>query len=350
LLGPLLVLSGIGWYIVTSGRFATTDNAYVRADVISIAAEVAGRVIEVAVNENQRVQSGDLLFRIDPQPYELAIDELKAQIVAVSQYLDSSREGYNAAVADLDSKRADTEHAMKILRRIEDLRAKGVASQESLDDAVNGVETARADQDAAAAQVAKALAMLSGDPETPLQELAGYKVIQARLARAELDLARTVIRAPADGVVGKQKLQAGDYVNIGQPVMPLITENIWVDANLKETDMTWVRTGQPASFTVDAYPHQKWEAEVESISPASSASFSVLPAENATGNWVKVVQRIPVRLRIKTTQSSPDLLRAGMSAVVKIDTGSGHSPWDRWLGANTHAAQNLVNASGGAGR
>jgi len=333
LLGPLLVLAGVGWYVFTSGRYASTDNAYLRADVITVASEVAGRVLEVYVHENQHVRAGDILFRIDSRPYELAIDELRAQATAAGQYLDSSREGYNAALADLDARRSDLEHARKILNRIEDLRTKGVASQESLDDAVNGVETARADQDAAAAEVAKALAMLSGDARTPLDELAVYRIIQARLARAELDLDHTVIRAPSDGTVGKQSLQPGDYLNIGQAAMPLVTENIWVDANFKETDMTWVYVGQKASFTLDTYPRRKWQAEVASISPASSAMFSVLPAENATGNWVKVVQRIPVRLRIVTPQSAEAELRAGMSAVVKIDTGSGHTPLERWFGA-----------------
>jgi len=331
--GPILAAVAVGWYVFTSGRFATTDNAYVRADVITIASEVAGRVVEVAVRENQRVEEGDLLFRIDPEPYELAIKELHAMADAVAQYLDSSRDGYDAALADLDSKSADLKHALQLFQRIEDLRTKGVASQESLDDAINEVETARADRDSAIASVARSRTLLGGDPETPLQDLPGYKVIMARLSRAELDLAHTVVRAPANGIVGKKKLQPGDYINIGQPALPLVAGDIWLEANLKETDMTWVRPGQRAVFSVDAYPGMEWPAEVASISPASSAMFSVLPAENATGNWVKVVQRIPVRLQIPNPRASGAELRAGMSAEVKIDTGKGHTLADRWMDA-----------------
>jgi len=344
--GPVLAVAGVAWYVFTSGRFATTDNAYVRANVITIASEVAGRVVEVAVDENQRVQAGDLLYRIDPEPFELAVTELHAMADAVAQYLDSSRDGYDAALADLDSKNADLKHALQLFQRIEDLRAKGVASQESLDDATNEVETTRADRDAAIASVAKAKTLLGGDPQTPLQDLPGYKVIMARLTKAQLDLSHTVVRAPADGVIGRKKLEAGDFLNVGQPAMPLVTDDIWLEANFKETDMTWVRPGQTAVFSVDAYPGPEWQAEVASISPASSAIFSVLPAENATGNWVKVVQRIPVRLRIINPRASDVNLRAGMSAEVKIDTGRGHTLTDRWFGAESRADRNWAGNGG----
>ncbi len=215
MLGPAVVLAGGIWYAFTSGRYVSTDNAYLHADIITIAPEVAGRVAEVAVHENQRVLAGDVLFRIDPKPYELAVNELHAQAAAVGEYLNSSRDSYAAALADLESKRADLKHELQLYRRIEDLRAKGVVSQESLDDAANAVETARADRDAAAALVAKAKTLLGGDAATPMDQLAGYKVIEARLARAMLDLEHTVVRAPMAGVVGKDTLQAGDYVISG---------------------------------------------------------------------------------------------------------------------------------------
>jgi membrane fusion protein, multidrug efflux system len=337
ILGPAIVVAGGAWYVIVSGRYESTDNAYLRADIITIASEVAGRVIAVEVRENQRVQAGDVLFRIDPRPYQLAVNELNAQAVAIGEYLNSSRDGYAAALADIESKAADLKHELQLYRRIEDLRAKGVVSQESLDDAANAVETARADRDAAIAIAAKAKTLLGGDAETPVQHLAAYQVVQARLARAELDLTHAVVRAPVDGVIGKETLQPGDFLNIGQPAMPLVTENVWVDANFKETEMTWVRPGQKAVLSVDAYPGREWQAEVASISPASSAMFSVLPAQNATGNWVKVVQRIPVRLRILAPLSDDGMLRAGMSAKVEIDTGSGHTLAERWFGAGDWA-------------
>jgi len=340
ILGPAVVLAGGTWYVFTQGRYQSTDNAYLNADVITIASEVAGRITAVEVQENQRVHAGDVLFRIDPKPFELAISELKAQALAISDYLNSSRDSYTAALADLSSKRSDLKHELQLYQRIKDLRAKGVASQESLDDALNKVETARADRDAAIAMAAKAKTLLGGDSETPTQDMAAYQIIKARMAKAQLDLSHTVVRAPADGVIGKKSLQAGDYVNVGQAAIPLVSDTVWVDANFKETEMTWIRTGQKASLTVDAYPGRKWQAEVSSISPASSAKFSVLPAQNATGNWVKVVQRIPVRLRILTPQMDDAVLRAGMSAEVTIDTGGGHTLANLWFGT----------ASGNTGR
>jgi len=329
---PAAVLAGGAWYLISQGRFESTDNAYLNADIISIAPEVAGRVVAVEARENQHVNAGDVLFRIDAQPYELAVAELNAQALAISDYLNSSRDSYAAALADLSSKDAYLKHELQLYHRIEDLYAKGVASQEDLDDATNSVATARADRDAASAMAAKAKTLLGGDSDTPNEQLAAYQMVQARLARAQLDLSRAVVRAPIDGVIGKMTLQVGDYVNVGQVTLPLVTENIWVDANFKETQMTWVREGQKAMLSVDAYPGQEWQAEVVSLSPASSGVFSVLPAQNATGNWVKIVQRIPVRLRILSTQTDDVILRAGMSAVVRIDTGRGHTLADRWLG------------------
>jgi membrane fusion protein (multidrug efflux system) len=164
-------------------------------------------------------------------------------------------------------------------------------------------------------------------------------MIEARLEKSNLDLARTVVRAPAGGVIGRQTLQSGDFLAVGQAAMPLVTDNLWVDANFKETDMTWLRPGQSATLSVDTYPGREWQAQVASISPASSAMFSVLPAQNATGNWVKVVQRIPVRLNILTPQSDDAVLRAGMSAEIVIDTGSGHTLADRWFAGDEGQAQ-----------
>jgi membrane fusion protein (multidrug efflux system) len=344
--GPAIVLAGGTWYALHSGRYEATDNAYLHADIITIASEVAGRVVEVNARENTRVHAGDVLFRIDPRSYELAVSELQAQAIAIGEYLDSSRDAYAAALADLDSKGADLKHELQTLARIKDLREKGVVSQGNLDDAQNAVDTARADRDASTAMAAKAKTLLGGDVDTPVEQLAGYRIVQARLAKAELDLARTVVRAPADGVIGRQSLQVGDFLALGQAAMPLVTDNLWIDANFKETDMTWVRPGQSATLSVDTYSGLEWQAEVASISPASSAMFSVLPAQNATGNWVKVVQRIPVRLNILAPPSGDAVLRAGMSAEIVIDTGSGHTLADQLFGGD--AGQTQLAQSGNA--
>ncbi|MCB1842304.1 MAG: HlyD family secretion protein [Halioglobus sp.] len=366
ILGPAIVLIGGGWYALTSGRYESTDNAYLHADIVTIAPEVSGRVVELLARENQRVHAGDPLFQIDSRPFELAVSELAAQIVGISEYLDSSRQGYASTLADLSARRADLSarqanlrHAQQQFKRVEDLRMKAVVSAQVLDDAANAVETAQADVesasadvDAAVAAVAKSRTLLGGDSKTPVSQLAAYQVVQARLEKAQLDLSRTIVRAPIDGVIGTESLQVGDYVAIGQATMPLVSDTVWIDANFKETDMTWVRSGQSATVRIDAYPGREWRAEVSSISPASSAMFSLLPAQNATGNWVKVVQRIPVRLQFINPDEGDSALRAGMSTVVEIDTGSGHTLADRWFGRDdaTHAAAARLASNRGGKR
>lgn len=331
-LGPALVLAGAAWFVFTSGRYESTDNAYLHADIITIAPEIAGRVVAVAVQPNQQVKAGDILFRIEPDKLKLAVDELNAQTVAIGEYLDSTREGYKVAIADLAARQADVKHTQQQFNRVQDLRIKGVVSQEDLDNAQNDMATAIADRDAAIAMVAKSKSMLGGNAKTPLAEMAGYKIVEAQLKKAQIDLEHAVVRAPADGYIGSETLQVGDYLMVGQAAMPLVTEALWVDANLKETDMTWVVAGQKAVVKVDTYPGEQWRAEVSSISPASASMFSVLPAQNATGNWVKVVQRIPVRLRILSPGDGRGVLRAGMSAEITIDTGKGHTLVDGLLG------------------
>ncbi len=336
--GPLLVVLIAGWIYVTSGRYVSTDNAYVNADQANISAQVAGRVVEVAVQENQRVHKGDVLFRIDPEPFQLSVDALQAQMQAIGDYLASSRDSYAAATADLRSQQASLTHDLAQLQRIDDLRAKGLAAQKDLDDAANDVATSRGKRDTAAANAAKSKTLLGGDVDTPVQQLSGYKAIEAQMAKAQLDLEHATVLAPMDGVIGKTSLQPGDFVQVGQAVMPLIGNTAWVDANFKETDLTNVAVGQKARITLDTYPDYTWDARVVSISPASGASFSVLPAQNATGNWVKVVQRIPVRLQLQVRKDAP-VARVGMSAEVEIDTGASHSLWGRWFGGGDAGQQ-----------
>lgn len=328
--GPLVVAIIAGWFYITSGRYASTDNAYVQADQVTIAPQIAGRVVEVAVRENQAVRKGDLLFRIDPEPLQIAVDQMEAQIEAAGDYLDASRDTYRSASADLRSSDATLRNHEAQLKRIHELRAKGIVAQKALDDAINDVTTARGTRDSDAATLAKSKTMLGGAVDTPLGELSGYKVVLAQMAKARLDLSHAEVRAPADGTIGKMHLQPGDYLNIGQATMPLVSTTLWVEGNFKETDLTHVRVGQPAEIEVDTYPGQKWKATVSSISPASGSQFSILPAQNATGNWVKIVQRIPVRFSIEAADRDGMILRAGMSADVEIDTGKENSLLGRW--------------------
>jgi membrane fusion protein (multidrug efflux system) len=332
------VLAIAGYMYITSGRFASTDNAYVQADRVTIAPQVSGRVVEVDVRENQPVKKGDVLFRIDAEPLQIAQARMQAQVESVRSLLDAARSGYHSAEADIRSSAADLKYKEQQFKRMQELRGRGLVAQQALDDAANNLAAARAKQDSNNAALSKAENMLGGLPDTPDEELAGYKLGRAQLAQNKLDLEHPTVRAPIDGVIGKTTLQPGDFLTTGQAAMPLVATTLWVDANYKETDLTHVAVGQSATIEVDTFPGKKWQARVASISPASGAEFSVLPAQNATGNWVKIVQRIPVRLAIEEGNHDGMILRAGMSAVVEIDTGRQNSILGRWQGGVEPAA------------
>lgn len=331
--GPALVLIVGGWMYLTAGRYVSTDNAYVQANRATIAPQVGGRVVEVDVRENQAVKTGDVLFRIDPEPLQIAVARAQAQLEGISSLLDAARAGFRSAQANVRS----ADEALRVneaqYKRMQDLRRKGLVAQKDVDDAANNLATARGNRDADVAAVARAQSLLGGLPETPDTELSGYKLAKAQLAAAQLDLDHATVRAPIDGTIGKQNLQPGDFLAPGQAAMPLVaTKGLWIDANFKETDLTNVRIGQPVSIELDTYPGHAWKGHVASISPASGAEFSVLPAQNATGNWVKIVQRISVRIAVDDETADPTL-RAGMSAIVKIDTGRRNSLLGRIEGA-----------------
>ncbi len=340
--GPAVVLGAGGFLWLTSGRYVSTDNAYVQADRVTIAPQVAGRVAEVDVRENQAVHAGDVLFRIDDEPLKIAQARMEAQLASVQSLLDGARNGYRGAQADLRKAEADLIHAQQQYDRVADMRQRGLVAQQALDDAANALAAARGTRDSNAAAVAKAQATLGGLPDTPNEDLPGYKLAQAQWAQARLDLEHSVVRAPVDGVIGKEDLQVGEFLGVGQAAMPLVaTQTLWVEANFKETDLTHVAVGQPAQIEVDTYPGRKWKARVASISPASGAEFSVLPAQNATGNWVKIVQRIAVRLAIDPVDGAP-VLRPGMSAEVEIDTGRENARYVRLFGGKGGATREVA--------
>ena len=342
--GPALVLGIAGWLYLTSGRFVSTDNAYVQADHATIAPQISGRVVEVLVHDNQPVKAGDVLFRIDSQPLEIAMTRMQAQMETVRSLLDAGRAGYRSAQADLTS----ADEALRVnerqFERMKEMRAKGLVAQKDVDDAANNYANARGKRDSDVAALSKAEGVLGGLPKTKNEDLAGFKLAQAQYEQAKLDLDHATVRAPIDGVIGKVTLQPGDFLATGQAAMPLVaTKTLWVDANFKETDLTHVGAGQPATIEVDTYPGRKWNAHVASISPASGSEFSLLPAQNATGNWVKIVQRIPVRVTIDDPGEGPTL-RAGMSAIVEIDTGKQNSLLGRLQGAKEPVAAAKIAA------
>lgn len=329
LIGPV-VAATIGVYVyMMGGRVMSTDNAYVKADKIAVSSDVAGRVVAVAVKADQIVERGALLFKIDPEPFRIALDRAEARFDAAVQEIDALRALYEQKVARLKLATGDLEFHAQNHERQDRLIKSGVVSRSLMDTAEKGLRNAR-DQTAIIEQeIAEARAKLGGDPKRPTLEHPAVKEARALRDAAALDLKRTDIKAPVAGIVTNFDLQPGEYVTAGNVVFSLVgNEEIWVQANFKETELTYIRDGQIATVHVDTYPDHHWQARVTSISPATGAEFAILPPQNATGNWVKVVQRLPVRLKLEPLEGAPPL-RAGMSAIVEIDTGH-QRPLPRW--------------------
>jgi membrane fusion protein (multidrug efflux system) len=317
--GPLLVVAFFGWQWFQSSHEVGTNNAYVKADRLMISAQVSGRVVAVAVQQNQAVKKGQLLFRLDDVPLKIALAQAEAKLGEIENSADASRAQVRGAESSIASANETTRWAERDLARMEDLAAKQLVPRKMLDDARHALAEARMQRDTAIADQARAAAALGGNSRAPLQQLPEYRAAQAAVAKARFDLAQASVYAPEDGIVGTHDLQVGEYLNPGQVAMPLVaTAPVWIEANFKETDLARLRVGQPAQVKVDSYPGVKWSARVASISPSSGAEFSVLPAQNASGNWVKVVQRIPVRLELTAPAEHAQVLRAGMSAEVEV--------------------------------
>jgi membrane fusion protein, multidrug efflux system len=333
LLGPLIVLlGGAYWYLMT-GRYVSTDDAYVDAARVAISNEVSGRVAEIKVHDNQLVKAGQVLFIIDQRPFQIAVDEAKAQLAAVRLQIESLKATYQQKKADAAANEATLLYQQRDLERQQRLLAAGAASQAQYDQSNHAYKIAREQLASKEQDVASTLASLGGDPDIPVAMHPMVQHDQAALDRAELNLSYTVVRAPEDGIVTKvDQLQAGDWVqgvDTGAAPTSLFylvsTKRVWVTANFKETELTHMRPGQPATVQIDTYPDIVFPARVESLSPGTGLTFSLLPAENATGNWVKVVQRLPVRLTVdKLDPDAP--LHAGLSATVEVDTGY-RRPW-----------------------
>ena len=323
--GPLLVAGFFGWEWWHASRRVDTDNAYVKAERVMVSPQVAGRVVEVAVGQNQPVRKGQLLFRLDPEPLRIALAQAEARLAMVGNQADASRAQVLGAGSSIASADENVRWAERDLARVQDLAARQLVARKALDDARHALIEARTRRDAARAAQAEAAAALGGDAGAPVGGLPEYRAALAAVEKARFDLQQASVFAPVAGVVGGHDLQPGEYLNAGQVAMPLVAADpVWVEANFKETDMARLRVGQAADITVDGYPGETWKARVASISPGSGSEFSVLPAQNASGNWVKIVQRIPVRLELVPGQSHPQVLRAGMSAEVSVDLA--HAP------------------------
>ncbi len=346
LAGPLLVAAAAGYVYLTGGRYVGTENAYVKADMVMIAAQVSGPVVEVDVRENQRVARGDVLFRIDDQPYRIALRESEAELAGVANEIASLKASYVQKLEEKALAGSNLDYARRELERQSELLATRAPPRTKSDAAGPAAAVGRLRRGGPPLQRALCAAALGGDPEIAVADHPRYRKAEADIERARLDLERTVVRAPFGGIASntpKLGQQVAGNATLASPVMSVVSESgAWIEANFKETDLTHVRPGQPVTVHVDTYPDRDWQGTVESISQATGAEFSVIPPQNATGNWVKVVQRIPVRIAIPAAAGDPPL-RSGMSTSVEIDTGQSRKlpaflqAALAWIGAPTTA-------------
>ena len=318
---PLVaVVAGLHIY-ATGGQEVETDNAYVKANIVPISAAVTGQVIEVVARDNQPVEAGALLFRVDPEPYQIAVAGARAQMDVVRTDVQALRAEYRATLQEAAEGRERIDFLAKQFERQERLKEKGMTRGDTYDEARHNLEAAKRRLDSLREKTNRVIAELSGNPNMPVERLPRYAEARAAYDAAMLDLSRALIKAPFAGVVSNMKLQVGEFVEKGAPMFSLIESGpLWIEANYKETQLTYMTVGQPAKVVADAYPDQEWPASVEAIAPATGAQFAVLPPQNATGNWVKVVQRVPVRIKVEQPLGKPQL-RAGMTVAVTVDTG-----------------------------
>lgn len=318
---PIAFVVG-GYYYVTGGQVMSTDNAYVQADILGISTDVAGIVGEIDVRDNQPVKAGDVLFRLDDRQFRFALERADAQIGVVGNDLAALKASYKGMQSQIEQAHSDIAFYETGFKRQQDLATKSVASQATFDQARHDLDSARLKLAQLESQLAGIAANLNGKPDAPAEDHPRYRDAVAARAEAQRQLDHTTVRAPMDGIVTNvPSLQKGQYLEAATNAFSLVsTDHVWVQANPKETELTWVKPGQEAEVYVDTYPGAVWKGTVDSISPASAASFSLLPAQNTSGNWVKVVQRIAMRVKIETPPDQPRL-RAGMSVTLDIDTG-----------------------------
>ena len=328
-LGPAVVLAGALFVYATGGRYVSTDDAYVQAGKVTIATDVSGIVANVAVKESQHVEKGRVLFTLDQEPFRIALAGAEANLGQVRNQLVTLQATYRQKQAQIEQVKTDVAFYQTTFERQQDLLKRGVAAQATFDQAKRDVQAARDRLVMAQQEAAATLAQLGGNADANIEENPTYVAAQAQVDKARRDLRRTTVVAPMPGIVTNvEALQVGEYLPAGQAAFSLVSSaDVWIEANPKESDITYLTPGNSAIITVDAYPGREWTATVRSLAPATGTEFAVLPAQNATGNWVKVVQRVPIRLAVQMPADAPPL-RTGMSANVEIDTGHKRSVAD----------------------
>jgi len=319
-LGPLAVLMVGSYLYMNSGRHVTTDDAYVKAATVAISAQVAGPIVHVRVAENEHVHAGDVLFEIDDSADRVAVASAQAQLETVRSMLLGFVASYRQQLEKLKLARTDEAYNKREYERKQALLKQHLASESDVDEARHDYDVAQQQIPIIEQALAQLRAQFGGDVNIGPEEHSAYRTAKAALESAELNLDHTIVRAPFGGVASKVP-EPGAYVTPGSPVMGLVSdESVWIEANYKETELTHVTPGQSVVIEVDTYPGHEWHGSVQSIAQATGAEFSIIPTQNASGNWVKVTQRIPVRIAIDLGQDDPPL-RAGMSAEIDIDTG-----------------------------
>jgi membrane fusion protein (multidrug efflux system) len=326
-LPAIALLAGIGFYL-SGGRYISTDNAYVGAQKVLITPDISDKIIHVAVHEGQHVNPGDELFTLDPVPYRLALDTAQAKLAAARSDYDKLKTNLASlsTMSDLSKKNVDLKQ--RDVDRKTKLVSTQAGSQTDLDTAIGALVTAQLISQFTVQQRDTTMNQLLGNPDLPLEQFPEYAQAKAALEQAQRDFDHTVVRAPISGTATQvDNIQVGRFVPAGTPILSVIDGQApWVDANPKETDITYLRIGQKATLDVDSFPDHTFKGTVVAVSPGTGSQFSVLPPQNATGNWVKVVQRVPVRIAFDKDENTR-LLRSGMSVVVEINTGHSRLPF-----------------------
>ena len=316
----LIVAGAIGtfWYINQS-RLVTTDNAYLKFDKVTLSSEVAGKITSIGVSENQTVKRGELLVTVDDSAYRVGRDKAAARLLQAESEIKSLQASYRTKEAQLALAASNLEFADKEYKRELNLSRKKLTSEALIDDRKHTLDVANENRIIIEKELAQLLANLNGRADAPLSEYSEVKEAQADLDLANINLQHTKIQAPFDGFVSHLP-NLGQHLDPGSPILSLVSnKDVWIEANFKETDLLNLHVDQSVEIAVDAYPGRSWKGSVQSLSAATGSEYSLLPPQNATGNWIKVVQRVPIRIKLQTREGDP-VLRAGMSVNVEIDT------------------------------
>lgn len=322
ILTPIAVLIYGLYFYFFNNAYVSTDDSYIKVAKVSISAEVQGKVIQINAKDNARVKKGEVLFKIDAVPYKIALVDAIANLEKSKDYINSMKALYEQNIAELNKINVDISYSKIEYERYIRLEKKNATSAKALNLVQHNLDAAIKQRDIVLKQIDETKAKLDGDPNLPINQYSYYNEALSELSKAQLNLERTKIKAPFDGKIANFTMLPGEYISIGAPLFYIVDyKNVWIEANFKETDLQNVKIDQAAIIEIDTYPGKKFDAKVVSIAPASGSEFSLLPRENSSGNWVKVVQRIKVRLELI---NKPEYIRllSGMSAYVKIDTKS----------------------------